>query len=187
MESEPARDPQSRPACQPAPGAPARDNLDDRLLVKLISLLHREARRFGQGVFRVVDDAIDLTIERVTQRMLQPIAVHPRDWVAFTTEVFRNVVRKGPGRAGLCRGRTVPLADEHSELAAMENHEEAAKPGITLKELFLTPLTAAERAAVEAWWHSGRIRAAASLLGQTPRDVRVRVNRAFEKFRREFG
>jgi len=58
-----------------------------------------------------------------------------------------------------------------------------ARPRVTPEEFLLTSLTADERVAVTAWWHTGRIRADASLLGQAPREVRVRDRRAIEKFR----
>ena len=171
----------------PRRGPTADESLDRHLLVHLVALLHREARHFGRGTWRVVIDPIDLTIDRVIDRMMQPAATHPRDWVAFAIQVYRNAVRMGPGRAELSGNNEVPLGDEHLAVPAPEPEPTRAKPRVTLEEFLLASLTADERAAVTAWWNTGRIRAAASLLGQTPRDVRVRIRRAIEKFRREFG
>ncbi len=186
-----AEDPESArrratPPRDPCQRSAADDGLDQHLLLHLAAVLHREARHFGRGTWRVVIDAIDLTVDRVIDRMMRPAATHPRDWVAFTIEIYRNAVRKGPGRAELSKHIGVRLGEEHLLVPAPDPEPTRAKPKVTLEELLRASLTAAERAAVTAWWNTGGIRAAAALLGQTPRDVRVRVRRAIEKFRREF-
>ena len=182
-EPESARRPASPPR-NPCRGSAADAGFDQQLLVHLAAVLHREARQFGRGTWRLVIDPIDVTVDRVIDRMMRPAATHPRDWVAFTIEIYRNAVRKGPGRAELSGHKGVPLGDAHLLAPEPESEPTRAMPRVTLEELLQASLTVAERAAVTAWWNTGGIRAAASLLGQTPRDVRVRVRRAIEKFRR---
>jgi len=111
VEDEPEEVSQPRPARrrrtpsrEPSVASAADDNLDNPLLVQAVALLRREAQHFGHGAWRVVADPIDLSIDRLSNRVMRPAATHPPDWGAFTIRGSLNVVGTGFGSGDLVTG-----------------------------------------------------------------------------------
>ncbi|MGE0142839.1 MAG: hypothetical protein AB7I19_06210 [Planctomycetota bacterium] len=160
-------------------------------LPALEATLQLAMRKLGTVGWRVANDLVDLTMQRVEARLLSKNRPVPKDLFAYAVAVLRNLAGRRPP-SKLSRTRTEFLS-EVVEVAAEEQPQSSAHlPELAaLHELIKTHaahlVTEAEHAALLAILDAKSMKLAAKTAGMTARDLRNRYMRAVKKLRKFLG
>ncbi|MFO1052737.1 MAG: hypothetical protein U1F36_11030 [Planctomycetota bacterium] len=187
-EAQPSKEPRERrhrgekPRPSPSDSREPLNILADSPNLQLIrAFIEQVARRLGHGRWRVEEDAIDATLDKVIDRALDRTRPAPANWLRFAGSVYRNLVKSGPTRPVLDRVRTDALSQQHERLESVESGIEIQLTADSIPELFLEPFTEPERRAVLARIRFRPDAAAAAEAGMTVTALRTRFDRAVEK------